>query len=118
MKHVLIVDDASIYHELIRHALEGSSTKLFTAQDGSEALALLNQETIDVLVTDLHMGAYSGYYLLDHLPDPRPEKIIVLTNDMQMSIEPKVKSYSFAITVLRKPVTAASIRAAILGKSA
>ncbi len=82
MKRVLVVDDDdSFLHSLI----EGfkSFKKRFsitTASDGLEAVAILKEQEINLVLTDLKMPGMDGFELVAHLNNKYPEiPIIVMT---------------------------------------
>ena len=64
---ILIVDDEKNLREGLAEAfgLEGYAT--LSAQDGQEAIALLEQNYVDLVVTDLKMPRVSGMELLQHI---------------------------------------------------
>lgn len=64
---VLIVDDSLSVRKYASMLLEGKGLKIFTAADGMEALALLETEEVDSIITDLEMPHMHGYELLAEL---------------------------------------------------
>ncbi|HTQ81391.1 MAG TPA: response regulator, partial [Thermoanaerobaculia bacterium] len=64
---VLVVDDDPDARQLIRAILEGCSAKVTTAASASEALTIIEQGEIDVLVSDIEMPGEDGYALLRQL---------------------------------------------------
>jgi len=80
MARILIVDD----EEKIRHILsimlklKGHQTQ--EAQNGKEALDILEREPFDVIITDLRMPQMDGFQLLEHIKDTEsPIPVIVIT---------------------------------------
>ncbi|MEO8202622.1 MAG: ATP-binding protein [Betaproteobacteria bacterium] len=61
---VLVVDDEADARELIRRVLVDCAAEVFTAGDAAEALALVEKEKPDVLVSDIGMPGTDGYELL------------------------------------------------------
>jgi two-component system, NarL family, response regulator LiaR len=79
---VAVVDD----HELVRSGICGALgmspeiTVVGEAGDGSAALDLLQRQTVDVLLLDLHMPRMDGFTCLDEVKTRWPElPVIVLT---------------------------------------
>ena len=62
--HVLVVDDDSDARELLRTVLEYCGALVTVVGTASEALAVLERVTPDVLVTDIAMPAHDGYWLI------------------------------------------------------
>jgi DNA-binding NtrC family response regulator len=52
--------------------------RTLTAADGAEALALLERETVDVVLTDLKMPGIDGMSLLERLRARAPETIVII----------------------------------------
>ncbi len=62
---VLIVDDEKPTRDGLRAALN-ENFEVYLAADASEARQVLKSEPVDILLTDLRLGADSGMDLLDH----------------------------------------------------
>jgi PAS domain S-box-containing protein len=58
--HVLIVDDDDGVREMLRLILEDQQFEVTTAEEGSEALRLMQMKTPDVVVLDLKMAGLDG----------------------------------------------------------
>src|SRR5688500_5020056 len=61
--NVLIVDDIATNRKLLRAQLEAANLTVFDAADGIEALAVLDREKIDAIVSDVLMPRMDGYRL-------------------------------------------------------
>jgi hypothetical protein len=61
--NLLIVDDDPTNLKLLRAQLESKGHALFEAHDGVEALALLNRQRVDVVISDILMPRMDGYRL-------------------------------------------------------
>ena len=76
---LLVEDEANMVRTLVR-ILERRGLQVLTAANGSEALAVLDQEPVDLMITDLNMPVMDGMTLLRELQDrTRKPSIIVLT---------------------------------------
>ncbi len=64
---VLIVDDSLSVRKYASMLLAAKGLKVLTAADGLEALALLENEDVDSIITDLEMPHMHGYELLAEL---------------------------------------------------
>lgn len=65
---VLVVDDSRMARKLIRRVLGNLGIEHFIeAEDGSEAIELLKQETVDLVVTDYNMPEVNGVELTEHI---------------------------------------------------
>jgi PAS domain S-box-containing protein len=71
---VLLVDDEESVLGLEKEILEGRALSVLTACTGHQALGILQQEAVDLVVTDMKMpGAVSGYELYRWVRHHRPE---------------------------------------------
>ena len=61
--NLLIVDDDPTSLKLLRTQLESEGHALFEAHDGVEALALLNRQRVDAVISDILMPRMDGYRL-------------------------------------------------------
>ncbi|QDG53909.1 response regulator [Persicimonas caeni] len=82
MKNVLIVDDEESFLKSLIDGLEAYSADLrvWTAFDGCEAIELLEDTPIDLVVTDLKMPQVNGFELLEHINREFPSlPVLVMT---------------------------------------
>jgi two-component system chemotaxis response regulator CheY len=61
---ILTVDDSSSMRRMVRAALETEGYEVREAQNGCEALDVLDREPADLVITDLYMPAMDGLTLL------------------------------------------------------
>lgn len=75
---ILIVDDEKHTREGLRDLLE-DQYEVFLARDADEAFRLMDNETFDVVLTDLRMAGKSGMKVIDHTLSlsPRPQCIMM-----------------------------------------
>ena len=65
MKTVLIADDSRTTQMLVKTTLQRiPALKFLTADNGRQALAVLDQEVVDLLVTDINMPEMDGIELV------------------------------------------------------
>jgi CheY-like chemotaxis protein len=74
MTHILIVDDSQQMRMLMRLMLEKAGYILHVASNAKEALALLDQRTPDLIITDLMMPEIDGFQFC-RMVRQRPETI-------------------------------------------
>ncbi len=76
---LLIVDDEKNTREGLRDALE-DSFEIYTAADAEGALAVLEADPADVMITDLRLGTDNGMELIERvLQRPKPPICIMMT---------------------------------------
>ena len=84
---VLIVDDSPAMRAFVRRVMEISGFELsvaFEAGDGNEALALLQREWVDLILTDINMPGMDGEDFLRRLEADeflRAMPVVVISTD-------------------------------------
>jgi YesN/AraC family two-component response regulator len=83
MYNILIVDDEPLICRGLASLLDNSGLNIqniYTAHNGYEALDYLKMETIDLLITDIQMGAMSGIELMQQAKIIKPwVQVIVIS---------------------------------------
>lgn len=95
-RHVLIVEDYYAIREALKASLELNGYSVSLAQDGLEALALLENLTPSIVLLNLNLPRMDGYTLLETLEKQRPDlslPIIVISGDPQAATRLAQKSY-------------------------
>jgi PAS domain S-box-containing protein len=83
MTRILIVEDSRTQAEALRFALESHGFDVTVATDGMQALSLLGDHTVDMVLSDVHMPRMTGFELCARLkssPDTRDVPVILLTS--------------------------------------
>jgi putative two-component system response regulator len=75
---VLVVDDEQFMRESIAILLEEYGYSVITCQDATQALQALQQDDIDIVLTDIRMPDISGIQLLEKIHGMNPEKPVIL----------------------------------------
>jgi CheY-like chemotaxis protein len=114
MALILVVDDETDVRELVAAVLADAGHAVLTAQDGTEAIELIDRTpAIDLVFTDLVMPRMDGIELADMARARRPEiKILYATGYMDFA---KSKTTSGAIhgPILGKPYRPSQLMAEI-----
>ena len=71
-ERVLVVDDSTAGRELLRHALLAQGLDVVTAPDGASALALVDEQSFDLVLLDLVMPGLDGMAVLRSLRRRHP----------------------------------------------
>jgi putative PEP-CTERM system response regulator len=102
--NVLIVDDEKNIRQGLGKALEMDGHNILLAEDGQEALDLIHQEEVDLVIADLRMPRISGEELLRRVVQSWPTiPVIILTG--HGTIETAVQAMrDGAFDFLTKPV--------------
>ncbi len=79
-ERILIVDDEEIARENIAYMLKKGGYEVFTAEDGEKAVAFLENQEVDLVLTDLRMKGMDGMAVLGACKKLWPEtEVIVIT---------------------------------------
>jgi len=89
---ILIVDDEPIILEMHARIVRShsSSNRVLKARNGQEALEILKQETIDLVLLDLQMPEMDGFEVLDRMRDHEGMQkipVIIVTGRMLTDVE-------------------------------
>lgn len=77
-KNILLVDDHKSFRDSLAKVLVGEGYKVFAAMNGEEALDILRQEHINLILTDLKMPKMDGVELLQVAKTIHPEVEVIL----------------------------------------
>jgi two-component system chemotaxis response regulator CheY len=83
-KKIITVDDAATMRKMVAFTLKGAGHEVFEAGDGVEALTVLRQRPVDLVLTDVNMPNMDGLELtrqLRALPAFARTPIILLTTE-------------------------------------
>lgn len=106
MKKILIVDDQKISLKMAQHILS-TQYKTVCALSGQEAITLYKRENPDMVLTDLHMPAMSGFELQNTLQEMYAETIPFMFMTADENEEAESKSLeNGAMDFIRKPFRA------------
>ena len=64
---LMLVDDDSGIRSTLKLVFEDEGYEVYNAESGSEALELIAENPVDVVVSDMHMPDGDGLYLLDRV---------------------------------------------------
>ncbi len=117
MTTVLIVDDSEHYRDMHCAVLEAIGATCLTATNGKEALAIIRQIRVDLVVTDLMMPEMDGFQLISEImsfpDDNRPPAIVVSSSPPKQNLWARLSSKSPVTHVLPKPVGAETLVLAV-----
>lgn len=72
MIHLLIVDDEKEIREMLARHFRLNDYVVHIAENGRQAIEVLERERIDILITDLLMPVMSGIELLEYVREEAP----------------------------------------------
>jgi two-component system chemotaxis response regulator CheY len=106
----LIVDDSSVMRKIVERCLRQAGMDLaqvHEASNGAEALALVNENAFDLILSDINMPVMDGLEFIRHLKDVESAKNIPI---VMITTEGGEKSVLEALSLgakgyIRKPFT-------------
>jgi two-component system cell cycle sensor histidine kinase/response regulator CckA len=104
---VLFVEDLAAMRELVAHMLGRQGYTILTAADGYEALRILVERPVDLLLTDIRMPGISGVQLAAQAKLIRPHlRVLYTTGYAEEARDPSVLRYG---KLLPKPLRPAEL---------
>lgn len=116
--NILVVDDSRTVRKMISRAIEIAGVdvnELREAGDGEEALRILREKWIDLVLTDINMPRMDGMQLVDEMwSDDLLRQIPVIVVSTEGSEQRIAELWEKGIRgYLRKPFTPENIKAAV-----
>ena len=97
MFHILVVEDDQALNKLICRVLNKNGYETSVAFDGEQALEMLDQTYIDLIVTDLMMPRMDGYDLTKALRDSGYQLPILVSVTAKDTFPDKAKGFKLGI---------------------
>ena len=115
---ILVVDDVASNRMLACETLKAAGHQVWQAADGREALALLQKQTFDRVLSDLRMPHLDGAQLLKHIRQQYPPSALsVILTSAHFTAEQSEPLLALDAKLLAKPYTPEALLAAIQGAS-
>ncbi|MFZ0774285.1 MAG: response regulator [Candidatus Sulfotelmatobacter sp.] len=116
---VLIVDDSSVMRKIVERSLRQAGieiAKVFEAGNGAEALAVLSETKVDIILCDINMPVMDGLEFVKQLSgveNARGVPVVMITTEgseghVVQALSAGARGY------LRKPFTADQVKEHIL----
>jgi signal transduction histidine kinase len=112
--HILVVDDVADNRGLLTQLLRHEGHRVSEAADGSEALAAIASDDVDLLLLDLQMPRVDGFEVLKRLGSAAAMNLPVLVVTAAAEREARLRALELgAQDFLTKPVDAQELRARV-----
>ena len=112
MATLLIVDDDTLIRDTL-HELFSGTHECHTADRAEQALAYLDVETYDVVLTDISMPELSGRELLKHIQQKHPTTPVIVISGLSNEGDAKELLDLGAFAYFAKPFKLEDIEAAV-----
>ncbi len=113
--HLLVVDDNRVNRLLLIHGLEQDGHEMSWAENGRQALEMLNSRPYDLVLLDIEMPELNGFQVLEALlADPHLRDIPVIMTSASDELDRVVKCIEMgAVDYLTKPLNPVLLRARV-----
>ncbi len=103
-RRILVIDDSKPIRNVLSKMLSFMGYEVVVASSGNEGLDLFSKNSIELVLTDLHMPDIDGWTLALHIKDKSPTTpVVLITGSEEESIMEKLKG-SCVDSVMFKPV--------------
>ncbi len=113
MATLLIVDDDNLIRDTL-HELLSASHECHTADRAEQALAYLDIETYDVVLTDISMPGLSGRQLLDYIRAKHADTPVIVISGMSNEADAKELIEAGAFAYFAKPFNLDDVETAVV----
>jgi CheY-like chemotaxis protein len=101
---ILVIDDSLFQRKIISGILTENGYQVTLAVNGKEGIEHVEKEQPDLILTDLLMPEYDGYWVLEQLKvRKRAIPVIIFTSDIQTTTEKRCRELG-VVAFLNKPV--------------
>jgi CheY-like chemotaxis protein len=111
--HILVVDDEPTVCRAIKLLLQFEGHEIQTVASGEAALALLEQDLFDLIITDYSMAGMKGNQLAAIIKQRWPGQPIIMATAFAADVDGSGKPSGGVDYVLSKPFALAELREAI-----
>ena len=107
---VLVCEDDMIAHKVIEVALEKHNAEVIGVSDGRKALQFLKENTVDLIITDIHMPYFNGddVHRLVRQEQNKNTPIIMISSDTEEEVI-ALALKSGVNDFIKKPIDAVSL---------
>ncbi|HVY66301.1 MAG TPA: Hpt domain-containing protein [Gammaproteobacteria bacterium] len=111
----LVVDDSITMRRVTQRLLERRGAKVFTARDGLDAITVLQEHPVDIILLDIEMPRMDGYQLATHVRnDARLKHLPIIMITSRSGEKHRAKAIEIGVNdYLSKPYQESQLVAAI-----
>ena len=111
----LVVDDSITMRRVTQRLLERRGVKVYTARDGLDAITVLQEHTVDIILLDIEMPRMDGYQFATHVRnDSKLKKLPIVMITSRSGEKHRAKAIEIGVNdYLSKPYQESQLIAAI-----
>lgn len=103
-EHILVVDDEAAVRKMLSMRLDHAGYQSHSAGDGEEALLILAEQKIDVVITDINMPGIDGIELTRRIKSAYDVDVLVMTGQIESYAYEEIISAG-ASDFIQKPIS-------------
>ncbi len=115
---IIVADDEDIVVSLVRDALEDEGHQIETASDGRDALAIIESEPVDLIVTDIRMPHMDGIEMVRQAREIHPDVVVIFMTGYADLNSAKSAIKQGAFEYIMKPFELSELRQAVANAAA
>jgi DNA-binding response OmpR family regulator len=112
-ERILVVDDEPALLNLNCEILAKQGYHVLRAEDASQALSILETESVDIMLSDIIMPEMNGYELSAIVQEKYPDIKIQLMSGYSNEAHQSKTKFNLALDILQKPYSAQALLARI-----
>ena len=112
-RRLLLIDDDGAYRRIVGWLLRKLGHTVAEAESGSAGLAILRQQPVDLVLTDLTMPGLTGWAVAQLVKAMHPRLPVVLVTGAAHAIALDQPERQFVDAILAKPCGVAALQAVI-----
>ena len=108
--HILVIDDEETIRDSCEQTLSKEGYRVTTAEEGTEGLRRMKEESFDIILLDLKMPGLSGVEVLERIRKSDPDAIVIIITGYP-SVESAIETLKMgAYDYISKPFTPEELR--------
>jgi len=115
-RKIMVVDDRWGIRKLLSEVLQGVGYQVITASGGKEALELVKEHAVDLILLDMKMSGMDGLETLTLLKKIRPQAVVLIMTAYEEVEGLKEASRRGAAGYISKPFDIEEIKSLIAAK--
>ena len=115
-KHILVIDDEEAIRKLFRRVIETRDRHIHSAASGAEALELLEQQPMDLILLDLNMPGMDGADTLVTIRKTHPTVPVFIVSGFGDAYRDRLgalREAGIEFATINKPVDKERLRAVV-----
>jgi two-component system chemotaxis response regulator CheY len=102
MPRILVVDDAYTIRDALRTLLVANGFEVLEAESGEQGLEVLEQQTVDLIISDLNMPGMDGLTMCGHIKARgHNTPIFMLTTQSNPDLKARAKEYGVVAWIVK-----------------